>query len=149
MPASQIDLNPGKSGPFALKKTVLKAGAGPTPKSGDKVWAHYRGACAATPQEPFDCSCPKPHRKNGFDFVVGAGAVIQGWDLGVASMQVGEVAELFIGSELGYGEAGTGAGGPIPGGADLVFEIELLHVGPTPDETVDGRSELKKKYGKA
>lgn len=69
--------------------------------------------------------------------------MISGWDIGLASMKVGEIAEFYIGCNHGYGEGGSG---PIPPAADLVFEIELLHVGNEPDPSVDGRSDLKKKY---
>jgi len=75
--------------------------------------------------------------------VIDSGAVIKGWDVALSSMKIGEVAEFYIGSDLGYGAGGTG---PIPPKADLVFEIELLHVGDQPDPSVDGRSKLKKKY---
>ncbi|MEA2451615.1 MAG: hypothetical protein QOG04_325 [Actinomycetota bacterium] len=61
-----------------------------------------------------------------FPFTIGAGQVIKGWDLGVPGMKVGGKRELTIDSDLAYGE--TGAGGVIPPGATLIFEIELLDI---------------------
>ena len=61
-----------------------------------------------------------------FTFTIGVGQVIQGWDQGVAQMSLGERAKLTIPSELGYGS--RGAGGAIPPGADLVFDVELLKI---------------------
>ena len=63
-------------------------------------------------------------RNTPFTFPIGKGAVIRGWDEGVALMKIGEVRKLTIPSHLAYGD--RGAGGVIPSGATLVFEIELL-----------------------
>ena len=63
-------------------------------------------------------------RNAPFTFPIGKGAVIRGWDEGVALMKIGEVRKLTIPSDLAYGD--RGAGGVIPPGATLVFEIELL-----------------------
>jgi len=71
-------------------------------------------------------SAPQPHRINGFDFELGARAVIAGWDIGFAHMKVGEKAVLTLAPEYGYGAAG--AGGVIPPNATLTFEVELLNV---------------------
>eukprot|EP00392_Amoebophrya_sp_AT5.2_P001868 g1873.t1 len=88
-----------------LKKRVIKEGTGAQPKKGEKVWAHYTGKL--TDGSVFDSSIPKPHRKNGFDFVIGAGQVISGWDVGVASMKIGEKAELLCAPSYAYGEEGA------------------------------------------
>ena len=65
-------------------------------------------------------------RKEPFEFPLGAGYVIQGWDRGVAGMKVGGVRRLFIPSQLAYGDGG--AGSVIPPNATLIFEIQLLGV---------------------
>merc|ERR1711907_898180 len=75
-----------------LTKKIIKEGTGAQPKAGQRVWAHYTGKL--TNGEVFDSSRGKPHRVNGLDFVIDAGQVIRGWDIGIASMKVGEVAEL-------------------------------------------------------
>jgi FKBP-type peptidyl-prolyl cis-trans isomerase len=64
-----------------------------------------------------------------FGFYVGVGEVIKGWDQTVRQMHVGEKRRVIIPPELGYGESGIG---PIPGGAKLYFEIELLELKPMP-----------------
>ncbi|MDQ6692354.1 MAG: FKBP-type peptidyl-prolyl cis-trans isomerase [Candidatus Dormibacteraeota bacterium] len=87
---------------------------------GHRVTVHYTGWL--TNGTKFDSS-----RDHGqpFSFALGAGQVIKGWDEGVAGMKVGGKRELTIPSALGYGDRGTG---PIPGGATLVFAVELLKV---------------------
>lgn len=98
----------------------VKFGTGETVKDGDTVSVHYVGTLQNG--EEFDNS-----RKRGaaFDFKVGAGMVIKGWDEGVVGMQVGGQRILVIPPEMAYGNKGVG---PIPGGATLVFAIELLEV---------------------
>lgn len=111
-----------------LTMRVLEAGSGATAEPGQVAVVHYTG-WLYDPNEPdnrgtkFDSSVD---RGQPFEFPIGQGAVIEGWDRGVAGMQVGEVRELTIAPELAYGE--RGAGGVIPPGATLVFEVELLDV---------------------
>eukprot|EP00928_Gymnodinium_smaydae_P081527 TRINITY_DN65032_c0_g1_i1.p2 TRINITY_DN65032_c0_g1~~TRINITY_DN65032_c0_g1_i1.p2 ORF type:complete len:138 (-),score=36.88 TRINITY_DN65032_c0_g1_i1:55-468(-) len=104
-----------------VMKTVTKPGTGKTPQPGEYVFAHYTGKLPDG--SVFDSTIGKPHRKNGFYFKLGAGEVIQGWDVGFASMQVGEQAVLQLKPEYGYGAGGAG---PIPPNATLIFEVELL-----------------------
>eukprot|EP00558_Chaetoceros_sp_UNC1202_P004806 CAMPEP_0197242788 /NCGR_PEP_ID=MMETSP1429-20130617/8430_1 /TAXON_ID=49237 /ORGANISM="Chaetoceros sp., Strain UNC1202" /LENGTH=110 /DNA_ID=CAMNT_0042702883 /DNA_START=37 /DNA_END=369 /DNA_ORIENTATION=+ len=107
---------------MGVTKEIIKAGDGPKPSTGQKVMCHYTGTLASNGQV-FDSS----HKRNRpFQFKVGVGQVIQGWDEGVGDMQVGEKALLKITSDYGYGH--RGAGGVIPPNADLNFEVELLDI---------------------
>jgi peptidylprolyl isomerase len=109
--------------PSGLKYTVLKAGKGATPKSGQEVFVHYTGTL--TNGKKFDSSRDKGQP---FSFKVGAGQVIPGWDEALSTMKVGERRKLTIPPKLGYGAAGTG-GGLIPPNATLIFDVELLKLG--------------------
>jgi FKBP-type peptidyl-prolyl cis-trans isomerase FkpA len=104
-----------------MKIEKISCGAGPVPKLGDTVTVHYSGWL--TDGTKFDSSLD---RDEPFSFVLGAGQVIQGWDQGVAGMQVGDKARLTIPPELAYGEQGYP--GAIPSNATLIFEVELLSV---------------------
>ena len=84
------------------------------------VWVLYTGKLENGTK--FDSS---RDRGQPFSFPVGAGRVIKGWDEGVATMKVGGKRRLIIPSSLGYGPTGTG---PIPGGATLIFDVELVGV---------------------
>ena len=106
-----------------LVKEDIVVGTGDAAKAGDRVTVHYRGTL--TNGTKFDASYD---RNDPFVFKLGAGEVIKGWDQGVAGMKVGGKRVLLIPSEYGYGRAG--AGGVIPPGASLVFEVELLGVKP-------------------
>lgn len=114
-----VELEPG------LTMRILKEGNGAIAEPGQTAVVHYTG-WLHDPQAPdnrgekFDSSVD---RGQHFQFPLGAGAVIAGWDRGVEGMRVGEVRELTIAPELAYGE--RGAGGVIPPGATLVFEVEL------------------------
>ena len=115
----ETELVPG----LTMKK--LKNGYGRAAVAGDLATVHYTGWLydEAAPDgrgEKFDSSVD---RGQVFQFPLGEGRVIQGWDQGVAGMLIGETRELKIAPELGYGERGAGA--VIPPGATLVFEIEL------------------------
>ena len=100
---------------------ITKLGTGTEAKKGDKVSVHYVGVLEDG--KKFDSSID---RGQPFEFTIGAGEVIKGWDIGVEGMKVGEVRILQIPAELGYGSAG--AGEAIPPDATLIFQIELLGV---------------------
>ena len=104
-----------------LKIEVMQEGGGDVAEIGQHVTVHYEGRL--TDDTIFDASKP---RGQPFNFTIGAGQVIQGWEKGVAGMRVGEKRRLTIPPELGYGAAG--AGDAIPPHATLVFDIELLAV---------------------
>jgi FKBP-type peptidyl-prolyl cis-trans isomerase FkpA len=112
----------------SLQITDGKVGTGAEAKSGQHVSVHYTGwlydpKAADKHGKKFDSS-----RDHGdpFEFKLGAGQVIRGWDQGVAGMKVGGKRTLVIPSELGYGQ--RGAGGAIPPNATLIFDVELLGV---------------------
>jgi len=97
-------------------------GDGAEAKAGATVLVHYVGVAWST-QRQFDASWD---RGGTFDFRLGAGQVIQGWDQGVAGMKVGGRRRLTIPPDLGYGS--RGAGGAIKGGETLVFVVDLVGV---------------------
>lgn len=104
-----------------LKYKNYTEGEGPEAKAGDLVYVHYTGTLADGTK--FDSSVD---RGTPFQFNLGAGMVIQGWDEGVAGMKIGGTRVLVIPSELGYGDRGAGAA--IPPGAELHFQVELIDI---------------------
>jgi peptidylprolyl isomerase len=108
-----------------LKIEDTKVGTGATPKAGQTCVMHYTGWLYenGAKGKKFDSSVD---RGQPFEFRIGAGQVIKGWDEGVASMKVGGKRTLIIPPELGYGA--RGAGGVIPPNATLIFDVELLAV---------------------
>ncbi len=110
-----------------LKYIILKEAPenAQKPQKGTLVKVHYTGWLDNNGKEgkKFDSSVD---RGQPFEFNVGNGQVIKGWDLGVADMKVGEKRRLIISPELGYGT--RGAGSVIPGNATLIFDIELLAI---------------------
>lgn len=112
--------------PSGLRYIDTTIGDGATAEKGKNVSVHYTGWLNDGHDghgKEFDSSVP---RGSPFEFPLGAGMVIAGWDEGVAGMQVGGKRTLLIPFKLGYGE--RGAGGAIPPNADLVFDVELLAV---------------------
>lgn len=103
-----------------LKKDDVVVGSGDLAVSGSRVTVHYTGYF--TDKKVFDSSVG---RNEPFQFVLGAGQVIKGWDEGVVGMRVGGKRVLTVPPELGYGSTDYG---PIPGGSTLIFDIELLKV---------------------
>lgn len=113
-------------GPVTKDVTALvikdtKVGTGAVAKAGQSVTVNYTGYL--TDGTKFDSSLDSGQP---FTFNLGAGEVIKGWDTGVAGMKVGGTRRLTIPPALGYGD--QGAGGTIPPGATLVFDVELLAV---------------------
>ncbi|TAA12380.1 FKBP-type peptidyl-prolyl cis-trans isomerase [Pseudoxanthomonas winnipegensis] len=124
-PRQPIELHGGVD---TLQVHEISVGQGAQAKPGDNVSVHYTGWI-------YDDTKPDKHgpkfdssidRGTPFTFPLGGGQVIKGWDQGVAGMKVGGKRTLMIPAALGYGD--EGAGGVIPPGASLVFDVELLDV---------------------
>ena len=105
-----------------LEIVDVKVGSGAEAKAGKNVSVHYVGTL--TNGTKFDSS---RDRSEPFDFALGAGQVIKGWDQGVAGMKVGGVRKLTVPPDMAYGARGFPP--VIPANATLVFEVELLGVG--------------------
>lgn len=107
-----------------LKYQDVKVGTGALPKNGQTVVVHYTGTLMNGTK--FDSS---RDRGQPFQFALGQGNVIKGWDEGIATMKVGGRRKLIIPSALGYGAQGT-PDGTIPPNATLIFDVELLGIRP-------------------
>ncbi len=118
--APKMDAKQLTGGVTALKTEDLRPGTGPGAQSGDALSMNYKGSLLNG--EVFDQS----YGREPFDFTLGAGAVIKGWDQGILGMKAGGKRKLTIPASLGYGENGSPP--KIPGGATLVFEVELLKI---------------------
>ena len=110
--------------PFSV--TELRAGTGREAVTGKGVTVHTRGGSTTRISRTTKGAC-STRRSTGqpYSFVLGAGAVIPGWDQGLVGLKVGGVRQLVIPPDLAYGAAGRG---PIPPNATLLFEVELLAV---------------------
>jgi len=118
----EIDFYEGPP-PADLEITDLVVGDGPEAVAGQNVSVHYVGVAHSTGEE-FDASY---NRGSAFQFPLGGGRVIAGWDRGVQGMRVGGRRQLVIPPHLGYGD--RGAGGAIKPGETLIFVVDLLAVG--------------------
>ncbi|MEO9055581.1 MAG: FKBP-type peptidyl-prolyl cis-trans isomerase [Steroidobacteraceae bacterium] len=123
-PSAAQAVNPVSS----LQKTTLKPGSGAAIGGGQIAVVQYTGwlyeaGAADHKGKQFDSSLTRPEP---FKFPLDTGSVIKGWDQGVVGMKVGESRRLIIPPELAYGDAG--AGGVIPPGATLVFDVELVGI---------------------
>ena len=105
--------------PGGMQYQVLKEGTGPKPQKNSRIKAHYKGSLLNGKE--FDSSY-----KRNQPFTAPLNALIKGWQEAIPLMNVGSTWRLWIPSDLAYGD--RGAGGDIPGGATLQFDIELLEI---------------------
>ncbi|KAI6189728.1 Peptidylprolyl isomerase [Aphelenchoides bicaudatus] len=131
-PGETIDLT---SDGGVLKTIIKPATSDKQPAAGDTVFVHYTGVLAEN-GEKFDSS---RDRGDPFSFSLGKSQVIKGWDIGVATMKIGEVCELLCRADYAYGSSGSPP--KIPGNAQLKFEVELLRfegedISPERDNTI-------------
>lgn len=115
------EMGPVDTTASGLRYIIHERGEGEVPTKGESIKANYIGSLAEGADEPFDQSFG---RGTPLSVTVGVGQVIPGWDEGLMLLPRGSKATFFIPAELGYGD--RGAGGAIPGGAELVFYVELL-----------------------
>lgn len=115
-----------------IKKKIIREGSGATPPAGSKVKVHYTGTLESDGSK-FDSS---RDRNEPFEFTIGEGSVIKAWDEGVATMKVGERAILTCREDFAYGKKGSPP--KIPGGATLIFDVDLLSFGDNEKDISDG-----------
>jgi FKBP-type peptidyl-prolyl cis-trans isomerase len=139
-----VTAEPEKPEPADLVREDVVVGTGAEAKTGDKVKVDYTGRLQKT-GFMFDTSVGK----KPFEFTLGKGEVIKGWDEGVVGMKVGGKRKLTIPSKLAYGDHGSPP--KIPGKATLVFDVELLSVGDDEDAGADAgkAKKVEKKAEKA
>jgi FKBP-type peptidyl-prolyl cis-trans isomerase len=113
---------PGVKTPSGLIYWDIRMGTGEAAKEASRVRVHYTGWLTSGKKFDSSVDAGKP-----FDFVIGNGEVIKGWEEGVAGMKVGGKRQLRIPPDLAYGSEGT-PGGPIPPNATLIFDVQLLGV---------------------
>lgn len=106
-----------------LRYIIWRKGSGPKAETGDNVFVHYTGRLLSG--EPFDNSYD---RGRPFDFPLGGGRVIKGWDEGIAYLQVGDSATLIIPAQMGYGHVDRPG---IPANSTLIFDVQLMDVKKT------------------
>ena len=119
--AADLKLNSQKMNKQGVEIEILKEGTGAIAKKGDTVSVHYVGVLENGAK--FNSSVD---RGTPFEFTLGSGQVIPGWDIGVEGMKIGETRKLTIPPELAYGS--SGAGSTIPPNATLIFQVELLGI---------------------
>lgn len=112
--------------PSGLKYKIIRSGTGEVPIRGQKATVDYTLRAESFTGNVIDSS--KGPLRGPFSVFAGTGQVIKGWDEALLTMRVGEVRQLVVPSSLGYGD--KGAGGKIPGGADLYFDMELRSIEP-------------------
>jgi peptidylprolyl isomerase len=115
--------------PTGLTYIITRHSKERQPQAGETVLVNYTGLLSSGVK--FDSSLD---RGQPFDFPLGKGRVIKGWDEGIAKLRVGEQATLIIPPQLGYGDRGAG-GGVIPPNATLIFLVELVGIKETPKTT--------------
>jgi FKBP-type peptidyl-prolyl cis-trans isomerase len=134
LPTNAIDLGDYVDGPRGILYQVTKASPdGIKPERSQKVktlYTLYLGGFAEDGGKQIDSSKKWFGLEKPFEFVAGVSQVIKAWDLSILDMRVGEARRLIVPPDLGYGE--KGAGGSIPGGSTLYFEMELVEVGAKP-----------------
>jgi FKBP-type peptidyl-prolyl cis-trans isomerase FklB len=116
--------------PGGLQYKVIKEGTGAMPKPGDTVSTLYKGTFIDGKE--FDSTANRGNQP--FKFVLGQGQVIKGWDEAVEHMKVGSKWEIFVPSDLAYGDSGRGS---IGASQTLIFELELVDVTPAPKPAAD------------